>query len=133
MISHNLGIISEICQNVALYSEDRVKQENESTVGIGSIVIDANDQLFRCTSRNKIKSEHGSILMSYCEQINSASSNDLIKLKERLRRDSSIKDNCAHIGLISIRLFSKNKLTFTIDKDYNNNDYFTISSIISKQ
>ena len=126
-------VFIEICQNVALYSEDRVKQENESTVGVGTVVIDSNDQFFRCTSRNRIKSEHGEILMSYCEQINSASSNDLIKLKERLRRDSSIKDNGAHIGLISIRLFSKNKLTFTIDRDFNNNDFFTISSIISKQ
>ncbi|MGC8824816.1 MAG: SiaB family protein kinase [Bacteroidales bacterium] len=123
-------VFIEISQNVALYSEDRVKQELDNTVGVGKVTIETDGQSFYCKTTNRIRPEHANILISYCQQINDASTNDLIKLKEKLRRESSIKDNGAHIGLISIRLFSKNLLDVSITNE-NDNTYFTISSVIS--
>ncbi len=124
-------VFIEICQNVALYAEDREKAEFDSTVGIGKVDIEADDNTFYCTTCNRIKPEHASILKNYCEQINMATANELLKLKEKLRRESSIKDNGAHIGLISIRLFSKNELAISFD-EIDGKHYFTISSSISK-
>ncbi|MCX7985818.1 MAG: SiaB family protein kinase [Bacteroidales bacterium] len=123
-------VFIEISQNVALYSEDRVKQELDNTVGVGKVHIETDGKSYFCTTKNRIRPEHGDILINYCQRINEATTNDLIKLKEKLRRESSIKDNGAHIGLISIRLFSKNLLDVSITKE-NDNTYFTISSIIS--
>ncbi len=122
-------VFIEICQNVALYSVDRVKQELDNTIGVGKVTIETDGKNFYCSTTNKILPEHADTLKNYCQQINEASINDLIKLKEKLRRESSIKDNGAHIGLISIRLFSKNPLTVEINQE-NNNIYFTISSMI---
>lgn len=123
-------VFIEISQNVALYSEDRVKQELENTVGVGKVIIETDGKSYYCSTNNRIRPEHVDILVNYCQQINEATTNDLIKLKEKLRRESSIKDNGAHIGLISIRLFSKNILDVSITRE-NNNTYFTISSTIS--
>jgi len=123
-------VFIEISQNVALYSEDRVKQELETTVGVGKVIIETDGNAYYCTTTNRIRPEHADVLVNYCRQINEASTNDLIKLKEKLRRESSIKDNGAHIGLISIRLFSKNLLNVDIIKE-NENTFFTISSTIS--
>ncbi|HOK50983.1 MAG TPA: SiaB family protein kinase [Bacteroidales bacterium] len=123
-------VFIEISQNVALYSEDRVKQELDTTVGVGKVVIETDGKSFRCTTTNRIRPEHASVLTNYCQQINEATTNDLIKLKEKLRRESSIKDNGAHIGLISIRLFSKNLLEVSITNEQEHT-FFTISSVIS--
>jgi hypothetical protein len=125
-------VFIEISQNVALYSTERVKQEFDNTVGVGKVAIEYDDSHYYCTTQNEIKPEHINTLRDNCKQINDTAPNDLNKLKEKLRRESSIKDNGAHIGLISIRLFSKSPLSVSFD-EINGKTYFTISSIISKQ
>lgn len=124
-------VFIEICQNVALYSINRINQDNNSTVGIGKVLIESDQNYYYCTTQNAIQDDHAKILKNYCEEINSLETNDLIKFKEKLRRESSIRDNGAHIGLISIRLFSKNKLKIVFDK-INNQSVFIITSLIEK-
>lgn len=126
-------VFIEISQNVALYSLDRVWQNKKSTVGYGEIVISENESIVTCTSTNKILDGHDKILLQNCQNLNNTSIDDLNKLKEKLRRESSLEDFGAHIGLISIKLFSKNSIKFEIiEKPEENAKYFTLSATINK-
>jgi hypothetical protein len=126
-------VFIEICQNVSLYSIDRVWQNKKSTVGYGKLLITESDTHLTCYTINKILDDHATILKQNCENLNKLSNNDLIELKEKLRRESSIEDFGAHIGLISIRQFSKNTLKYEfVDKPEINSKYFAITATIKK-
>jgi hypothetical protein len=126
-------VFIEISQNVALYSLDRVWQNKKTTVGYGTIVISEDELFVTCTSTNKILSGHAMILQQNIQNINNTSLEDLLKLKEKLRREASLQDFGAHIGLISIKLFSKNSLKFEIiEKPEENTKYFTLTATINK-
>jgi hypothetical protein len=126
-------VFIEICQNVALYSIERVWQNKKSTVGYGKVVLTDSADHLTCYTYNKILDCHVDILLQNCENVNKLSMEELLELKEKLRRESSIKDLGAHIGMISIRLFSKNLIKFEIiEKPEENSKYFKITATINK-
>lgn len=124
-------VFIEQCQNVALYSDDRIEQNNNISIGSGTLRIYMNDTHVICNTSNKIIHEHADILSKNCSNINNSTDENLLKLKEKLRRESPIKDTGAHIGLISIKIFSGNSIDFQIIEE-NNEKFFSISSKISK-
>jgi hypothetical protein len=126
-------VFIEICQNVALYALDRVFENKKNTVGYGKLILTEDENQLTCYTINKILDAHSIILKQNCDNINRLSTDELTELKEKLRRESSIEDLGAHIGLISIRLYSKNQLNFEIiEKPGENSKFFAITATIKK-
>jgi hypothetical protein len=126
-------VFIEICQNVSLYSFDRVWQNKKSSVGYGKLIIKDEDDKITVYTINKILDHHADILLENCNNINNYSLDELSELKEKLRREASVEDLGAHIGLISIRLYSKNVIKFEIiDKPDEHAKYFAITATVIK-
>jgi len=123
-------VFIEICQNVALYSAERFRQSNNNTLGIGKFVIEEKEDGYICSTSNVIQPEHQDKLCKYCEDLNNSNTDELINLKSTLRHQSSLVATGAHIGLISIKLYSKNRLNYYFQKSQNT--IFNISAFISK-
>jgi hypothetical protein len=126
-------ILIELSQNVALYSFNRQLITNQSTLGVGTIKITSNNEHYRCQTLNKIMPEHQDILVRNCREINSSTESELKKRKMILRNESSLRDNNAHIGLITLYLYSGNPLEFDVLNDNESNSlYFSINATINK-
>jgi len=127
-------VLIELSQNVALYSYNRQLITNQSTLGVGSVKITSNNDYYKCQTQNKIMPEHQDILIRNCKEINSSSEIELKKKKVILRNESSLRDNCAHIGLITMFLYSGNPLEFDVLNDNDSNSlYFSINATINKK
>lgn len=125
-------VFIEICQNVALYSAERFRQSNNNTLGIGRFVVEEKEDGYVCSTSNAIQTEHREKLSKYCEDLNKSNTDELINLKSTLRHQSSLVATGAHIGLISIKLYSKNQLKYDFLKSSDDDISFNISAFISK-
>lgn len=124
-------VLIELSQNVALYSAKRTHSIECETLGYGLVNIYNFEDKFICNTQNLIIPSHKDILLKNCTEINSTSENDLKSKKEKLRKESSIRDTGAHIGLITIKLISRNSIDF--DFSQNSDDItFSITSTINK-
>ena len=115
----------ELTQNVAFYSAEKMRIENVD-VGVGKFSLMTNDKFFNFNTGNRILKEHGPILKSYCEEINTLGLNGLRELKREKRKQSSVKDVGAHIGLIHVGIITENKLTYEIKEINDTISYFKI-------
>jgi hypothetical protein len=86
----------------------------------------------RVTTGNRIKSEHGPKLISYCNEINSFDEVQLRKLKRDIRSQALERDTGAQIGLIQTSIVSGNKLDYKIVPEDSENGFFIISTKTSK-
>ncbi|RPH32689.1 MAG: hypothetical protein EHM93_08190 [Bacteroidales bacterium] len=126
-------VFIELCQNVARYSAERHVLLDSSIIGVGTIHIQNNDLYFKCTTVNRILSEHQNVLIKNCREINSSTKEDLKKRKEKFRKESTILDTGAHIGLIAVCLYSENQFEFDVtDNPENSATYFSITATINK-
>ena len=126
-------VLIELAQNVALYSADRITQDDGMSIGIGTLNVFESEKSIICRTHNEIFFSHQEILDNNCKRINSSSEFELKKRKELLRRESSLCDTGAHIGLITIALYSGNHLD--VDFSYSestNKYYFTVCASVSK-
>ncbi len=115
----------ELTQNIAFYSAEKINIENID-IGVGEFNLISKDNFFNFSTRNKILKEHGPILKGYCEQINSLNVEKLRELKREKRRQSSVKDVGAHIGLIHVGIITESKLSFKIIDIDDDLSYFEI-------
>ena len=115
----------ELTQNVAYYSAEKAKIE-DIEVGVGEFNLTSEDNIFYFSTGNTILNEHGPILTSYCEEINSMEIDALRELKREKRRMSSVRDVGAHIGLIHVGIITENKLIFDIKEINDSISYFKI-------
>jgi hypothetical protein len=127
-------VLIELSQNVALYSYNRLQIPNQSTLGVGSVKITSNNDHYKCQTLNKILPEHKDILIKNCAEINNSNEFELKKKKMILRNESSLRDNSAHIGLITMSLYSGNPLEFNVLNDNESQShYFSINVTINKK
>ena len=127
-------VLIELSQNVALYSNNRLQIPNQSTLGVGSVKITSNNDYYKCQTLNKILPEHQDILIKNCSEINNSSEIELKKKKVILRNESPLRDNCAHIGLITLYLYSGNPLEFNVLNDSESKSlYFSINVTVNKK
>ena len=118
--------------NVLKYSFEQYINSDSSSNGMGELKVFEDEGYFYCQTRNKILADQGDILIKNCETINSSSHTDLRLMRSCLRKEAPIRDTGAHIGLITIKLFSENQIEFEIKKDTNNDVYFTIKARVDK-
>jgi hypothetical protein len=124
----------ELTQNVSFYSvEIRENTTNpESRRGIGWVAIDDIDDSFYLATGNLIRTEHGSILIKNCNEINSLNEEELRDLKRRTRSMADIRDVGAHIGLIHTSLISGNPLEVSISPIDDTFSFFRIGVKVNK-
>lgn len=126
-------VFIELSQNVALYSANRYTNYEGLSIGVGSFtVLNCNDYI-ECKTTNLIVSSHQQILSHNCSQINALPEWELKKQKDKLRRETPLSDTGAHIGLITIALYSGNPLEFVFQSNGNEDHlYFSIAAHIPK-
>lgn len=126
-------VFIELTQNLAQYSYQQVMLVNGETAGKGKVIITDEEQHFTCTTINKVRQEHCSILEKNCHDINNSSVKQLKEKKRSLRKMSDFNDTGAHIGLIMISLYSGNPLKYEILYDDTCAEYyFRITATIQK-
>ena len=125
-------IFIELAMNVSKYSYEQYVNCDASANGMGELKVFEDEGYFYCQTRNKILEEQGDILIKNCETINSSSHTDLRLMRSCLRKEAPIRDTGAHIGLITIKLFSENQIEYEVTKDINKDVYFTIKARIDK-
>jgi hypothetical protein len=126
-------IFMELTQNVSYYSAEVVNVKSGASCGSGWVTVQNFDGYMRVTTGNRIKSEHGSKLTEYCQEINSFDDAQLRKLKRDIRSLALERDTGAQIGLIQTSIISGNKLDFSIVSDKTDFDFFIISTKTSKE
>lgn len=126
-------VFIELAQNVALYSFDREKLSNETTVGSGKIFVIEKQNEFKCITINRIQKEHVPILIKNCSEINATPLNGLRIKKKNLYKLSNSQDTGAHIGIIMIYTYSENPIDFEIIEKEGGLFYFKISATINKK
>lgn len=125
-------IFMELGQNISLYSEQRVKIDDEATVGFGTFCLDEAGDYYHVSASNFVNNEDAKILQDRCEKINSMSKQELRALKREQRRQSNGYKIGARVGLIQVAILSGNKLEVQIQTHNNELSLFTISTMISK-
>jgi hypothetical protein len=132
VISRIYRVLIELMQNVSYYSADQYYNDRKYGSGIGWFRLDEQENAFVISSGNRIFSKHGPVLEKNCNEINTLSEEGLRELKRNTRRQASVRDIGAHIGLIQAGLLTGNKLDLeikAIDKIYS---FFTISAKVNK-
>jgi hypothetical protein len=125
-------IFMELTQNVSYYSAEVVNIKSGVNCGSGWVTVQNFDDYMRVTTGNRIKSEHGPKLISYCNEINSFDEVQLRKLKRDIRSQALERDTGAQIGLIQTSIVSGNKLDYKIVPEDSENGFFIISTKTSK-
>lgn len=123
----------ELTQNVSYYSAEIVSVKSGVSCGSGWVSVQDFDDYMKVTTGNRIFVEHGPKLMTYCNEINAYDNEQLRKLKRDIRSQALERDTGAQIGLIQTSIISGNKLDFKITSESENEHYFIISAITSKE
>lgn len=120
-------IFIELAQNIALYSAERVENENAYT-GFGSIILKEYEDFFIFASGNVATKEDIEPVIKKCETINSLTREELRDYKRKQRKMPPSKKGGGNIGLIQVALTADNPLVYKII-NINENEYFYIISI----
>jgi hypothetical protein len=134
VITKIFKVYIELVQNISNYSAQVNKRltEKNSNNGVGWFSIDEDDTVYHISSGNLISKEHGPILEKNCDQINKLNEAELRELKRFTRREASIKDVGAHIGLIHTGIISNNPLDIEISPIDEKHSFFKISVKVNK-
>ncbi len=136
IISNRLyKIFFELTQNVAKYSvESSNIYPNYKYTGVGSFVVEENDNSIQVTTSNLIKKEDGPILAQYCNEVNNMTKEGLRTYRGLKRRfEPEEKDTGAYIGIIQLGIITQNKIDCKIDQVTDKFSIFTISARINKE
>ena len=135
VITRIFKVFIELVQNISNYSaqvNDKLSDEYQRKNGIGWFSIDEDDSLYIISTGNLISKEHGPILIKNCDQINGLNEEELRNLKRQTRKQSSIRDVGAHIGLIHTGLISNNPLGIEVSQVDDKYSFFKIEAKINK-
>jgi hypothetical protein len=125
-------VLIELTFNVLKYSSEVFITPDNCNVGVGLLNISDDENYYYCQTKNKILTEQITKLKENCEMVNALDHLDLRHKKEQLRKSASLLDTGAHIGLISIKLFSENQIDYDFLTDNNNDTFFVITTRIDK-
>lgn len=128
-------VFVELVQNVSNYSaqvNDRITDEQQRNNGIGWFSIDEKENMFHISTGNLIAKEHGPILMKNCDEINKLNELELRELKRKTRKQASIRDVGAHIGLIHTGIITSNSIDVKLSDVDDKHSFFTITAQVNK-
>ena len=125
-------IFMELAQNISLYSEQRVKINDDTTVGFGTFTLTDTGVHYHLSASNFVKNEDADVLVERCERINQKTKPELRAMKREQRRKSNGYKIGARVGLIQIAILSGSKLDISIQTHENGMSLFTISTTVDK-
>ncbi|MBN1187948.1 MAG: SiaB family protein kinase [Bacteroidales bacterium] len=125
-------IFMELAQNISLYSEQRVKINDDYTVGFGTFTLTDSGSFYHLSGCNFVKNEDAKVLTDRCNKINSLSKPELRAMKREQRRLSNGYKIGARVGLIQIAILAGSKLDVSIQPHENGLSLFTISTTVEK-
>ncbi len=110
------SIFVEMAQNIALYSSERVKLDNqEADVGAGIIVVTEENKVFNITSGNLVDSEKIPNLTKHCDNINGMNHEELkLFYKKQIKSSREKGKKGGNIGLIDIARKSGNPISYGV-------------------
>lgn len=135
VVTRIFKVFIELVQNISNYSvqvNQTLLTNRQSRNGIGWFSIDENENVYLISTGNMINKEHGPILQKNCAHINQLSEQELRELKRETRKQSSIRDVGAHIGLIHTGLITNNPLTIDISPVDEQHSFFKITAQVNK-
>lgn len=136
VISRIFKVFVELVQNVSNYSakvNDKLQDKHEKNNGIGWFTIDEFDKVYKISTGNLIQKEHGPILLQNCDEINKLDEVELRNLKRETRKQASVRDIGAHIGLIHTGLITNNPLEIDVSPVNDTHSFFRITAQVNKE
>jgi hypothetical protein len=125
-------VLVELTFNVLKYSTEIFTTPDNCSIGIGTLHIYEDENYYYCQTKNRILKEQSHKLDDNCNIINALNHLELRQKKEQLRKAASLLDTGAHIGLISVKLFSENCISCDFSTDEQNETYFSLTACIFK-
>lgn len=126
-------VFIELAQNVAYYSDYRMKIADEKETGIGGLMVGEDKENFFFIIGNRINGKALEVLKKKCEIINSLDREELREYKRQQRNLIPGTNGGAHIGLILVSLTTKRPLNIEIVKINDNASLFTLIVEVSKK
>jgi hypothetical protein len=126
-------IFIELTQNISYYSAESKEVGDGNSVGVGEFSLKDYEDHFLFTTGNLVQHNDGKKLINHCNEINALNLEELRILKREKRKQSTVIDVGAHIGLIQVGLLSSNKYDFTISEIDKEFSYFNLSVRINKE
>jgi len=126
-------VFIELAQNVAYYSDLRIKVGDDKETGVGGLIIGETPDSFYFIIGNKIQDKPLDVLYKKCEIINSLDREELREFKRQQRNLITGTNGGAHIGLILVSLTTKRPLNVKVHKlEETNEHFFTILVEVDK-
>lgn len=129
------AVFVEMAQNIAFYSEEtnHFKGE-EKSYGVGTVVIQEDDQKITLTTGNLVKTVTVDHLKKKCEEINQLNYDELRNLKKEIRNAPRKEGHKGgNIGLIQMALKSDLPLEAKDHKVDDELSYFILSTSVLKE
>jgi len=130
LVKRIFSIFVEMAQNIAFYSEERVRLENHDTdVGVGIIMVsEVEKKIYNITSGNLVKTAAIPRITRHCDCINHMEKDDLKKFyKERIKAVRETGRHGAGVGLIDIARKSGSPIVYKVTDVDDTNSFLVLS------
>lgn len=128
LVKKIFAVFIEMAQNIAYYSAERIKMENNSEVGAGIILVTEKNKAFTITSGNLVDKNKIMEIISHCNKINSLNSVELKDFYKTQIKSARVEGKKGGgIGLIDIARRSGNPITYGATPVDNINSFLVLS------
>lgn len=127
------GIFMELTQNIALYSAESVRVNQDRRMGVGILLIYHYNDHFLLTTGNRIKHDDMTPLLDKSELINSLDRESLRKLKREHRKRPIGEKGGANIGLIKVALAATKPIHVEVTEIDTQYAFVSIAARVDKQ
>ncbi|GBF50911.1 hypothetical protein LPTSP4_24380 [Leptospira ryugenii] len=128
------AVFVELAQNILHYSLERIVNPDESTSGVGMIVVTERPEGYYVSSGNYISSSKIESMKEKIEFINGLSPEDKkAYYTKQLRADRPDDSKGAGVGLIDISRKSDGPLVYSIEDVPEGKSFFTLTAFFKKE
>jgi hypothetical protein len=126
-------IFIEMAQNILRYSDERITDVNNISIGIGIILVSETDKYYTITSANIIDSSKVSQIEDRCNHINSLEKDALKEFFNKQKKLPIEKDaKGPRLGLINIVRKTSNPIEYKSTKIDDSSSFLILSIAVNK-
>ncbi len=126
-------VFIELAQNVSYYSNEQEQTKKGESSGVGTFIIQNNDDHYNFILGNPINKIHEIILKDKCDKINSYDRDGLRTYKRELRKLPQGERGTGNIGLVQAALLSRNPLNVSFIEIEKEKSFYIIAVKINKE
>ncbi|MCB1160058.1 MAG: hypothetical protein H7A25_09595 [Leptospiraceae bacterium] len=128
------AVFIELAQNILHYSAEKIHDETGRENGVGIIILNEEEDVFRFHSGNLVHTQKANELIEKCKFINSLDKDELRKLyKEKIKGSRPEDSKGAGLGFIDMARKSDRPLGFKLDPIDEEYSFFTLSVCFEKE